>query len=80
MVTNSKLALTALQEALVAARNIAGESRDVFDLVDTLASVPLLIADDKQDRTEDLVRTFEQLAQDYSECAVAAATARRLRA
>ena len=80
MVTDSKVALTALHEALVAARNIAGEGRDVFELVDTLEAVPLLIADDKQDRTEDVVRAFEGLAQDFVECGVAAATARRLRA
>ena len=79
MVINSKLALTALHEALVAARNIAGEGRDIFQIIEELEAVPLLLADDK-DRTEDLVRIFDDVAERFVELRPAAATAHRLRA
>jgi len=79
MVINTRLALTALHEALVAARNIAGEGRDVFAIIEELEAVPLLLADDK-DRTEDLVRVFDGVAERFVELRPAAATAHRLRA
>ena len=82
MVTHQHIALTAQHEALVAARNLGLERKDcsaVVSIVDTLEAVPLWIADPDRERTEDVVRAFEAVAERYEECALAAKTAQALR-
>lgn len=82
MVTDLQIALRALHEALVAARNLGLEDLDaaaVLDIVDTLEPVPLWIADPARDRTEDLIQLFGELATEYEGCRLAATTAARLR-
>ncbi len=82
MVSDSNIALRALHEALVAARNLGLEGRDlaaVTDIVDTLECVPLWIGEPVHDRTIELMETFDGLAARYDCCRVAAATAAGLR-
>ena len=77
MIRNPDLALRALHEVLVAARNISLEkpgSRAIFDIVDSIEAVPLWIADKHRDLTEDFVKLINELAKDYPECAIAAST------
>ncbi len=81
MVKDIGIALRALHEALVAARNLGLESPGttaVTDIVDTLEAVPLWLADPQKDRTEDVVQVFQALAAEYEGCRLAARTAERL--
>lgn len=82
MVSNPEIALRALHEALVAARNIGLQTKGssvVADIVDALEAIPLWIAEPHVDRTNDVLNVFEVLAAEYPECKIAAATAARLR-
>jgi hypothetical protein len=82
MVTDPQIALRALHEALVAARNLGLESQDaaaVLDIIDTVERVPLWIADPAHDRTDDLIQLFGELAAEHESCRLAASTAARLR-
>lgn len=80
MVSAPQIALRALHEALVAARNVGIEHpTQIRDIVDTLECVPLWIADPDRDRTDDVVSLFAHLGADYEDCRLAAATAARLK-
>ena len=83
MVSNSQIALHALHEALVAARNLGvtePASAAVVDIVDSVECIPLWIADPNTDRTDDVLRVFEALAAEHESCRLAANTAAGLRA
>jgi hypothetical protein len=81
MVHNVTTALHALHQALVAARNFSLEHRHdaVADIVDSIESIPIWIADPQLDRTEEIIRILDGLAAQYAECGIAAQTAARLR-
>ena len=78
-----KVALKALHEVLVAARNIGLEnpgSRAVADIVDSIEAVPLWMADESIDHSSDFIQVLDGLASEYPECRMAATTALALRA
>jgi hypothetical protein len=82
MVNDLEIALRALHLALVAARNMAGDtvsSDPVADIVDTLERIPLFIADAHVDRSEEVAEIFRLLADQYQSCSPAAAVAAKLR-
>lgn len=82
MVRDMTIALLALHEVLVAARNIALEhpgTAAVGEIVDSIEAIPIWMADPQTDRTEDIVQVFEELAVQYPECGIAARTAVRLK-
>ena len=65
MVRNTAIALRALHEILVAARNIALENPStpiVADIVDAIEPIPIWIADTNIDHTDNVINTFEQLS------------------
>jgi hypothetical protein len=77
-----KVALKALHEVLVAARNIDLEnpgSRALADIVDSIEAVPLWMADEDKDRGADFMQVLDSLASEYPECRMAATTALALR-
>jgi hypothetical protein len=82
MVKNTTLALQALHEALIAARNIGLENARVSaltDIVDMIEAVPLWIANAHIDYTNAIIDVFEQLSLEYPQCRLASRTAARLR-
>jgi hypothetical protein len=82
MMRDMKVALKALHEVLVAARNIGLEnpgSRAVADIVDSIEAVPLWIADESTDHSSDFIQVLDGLASEYPECRRAATTALSLR-
>lgn len=81
MVSNMGIALQALNEVLVATRNISLQSAratDVADIVDSIEVIPLWMADATVDRTKVIVELYRALALEHPECRIAAATASRL--
>lgn len=77
-----KVALKALHEVLVAARNIGLEnpaSRAVADIVDSIEAVPPWMADGNEDYSSDFIKVLEGLASQYPECGMAVTTAFALR-
>ncbi|MGH9886291.1 MAG: hypothetical protein ACREBE_12225 [bacterium] len=82
MVRDMNIALRALHEVLVAARNmgLANPSTPaLLSVVDSIEAIPIWMADPLIDRAEDIIRVFEDLATEYPECGIAASTATRLR-
>ncbi|HSR95619.1 MAG TPA: hypothetical protein VLM79_01060 [Kofleriaceae bacterium] len=76
------IALRALHEVLVAARNMAlanPSTPALLSVVDSIEAIPIWMTDPIIDRAEDIIRAFEDLAAEYPECAIAASTAMRLR-
>jgi hypothetical protein len=83
MVSDLRLALQALHEVLVAARNIGLTTLNaavVTDIVDSVEPIPLWIADPIIDRTADVLSVLDALASEHEECRMAANTAAGMRA
>ena len=79
MVENTQAALHALHHVLVALRTragVLGEKSPLYDIIDTLEAMPLLIADPVRDNTTYFLETLEFLAKEYPDCRYASAVAR----
>lgn len=82
MIRDMNIALRALHEVLVAARNMAFANPGtpaLLSIVDSIEAIPVWMADPTIDRAEDIIRVLEALAAEYPECGIAASTAARLR-